>query len=303
MVGKNVHHLIIAGTTKAATTSVFNYLSEHPQVAKSKYKEMRFFLGDDYPLEKNIQFGSIEDYHRNFENYSIEKTCVEATPDYLYSIASINKMTEVLSEFKLVFILRNPVNRFQSWYNFAKQNNSVADGLTLEEYFLLQKDVNSVGKPQYLMALEQGLYSNYLKVFFEKIGKDKICILFYEDIANDTKSQLKKIANFATIDESYYDNYKFQVSNKTIELKNPKIHAKVKNTKKIVKQLFANNDLIRKILRKIFRLVEPTYLLINKKKGSKINENNENVLYNLQEYYKDEKANIFLLTGINPPWK
>ena len=44
-------YLIIGGTTKAGTTSLHAYLSDHPQVCASSIKETRFFLDRDYPLE------------------------------------------------------------------------------------------------------------------------------------------------------------------------------------------------------------------------------------------------------------
>ena len=36
-------HLIIAGTAKAATSSLFDYLSAHPEVCGSRVKETYFF--------------------------------------------------------------------------------------------------------------------------------------------------------------------------------------------------------------------------------------------------------------------
>ena len=298
---KNIPYLIIGGTTKAATTSVFNYLSAHPQVAKSKYKEMRFFLDDDYPLEKKVQFGSIADYNANFENYSEDKTCVEATPDYLYSSSSLGKIKTTLPDFKLIFILRDPVTRLQSWFNFAKQNNSIAADCTIKDYFLLQQKRMKERRPQYLLALEQGLYSNYLKNFLKDVDKEKISIIFYEDIATDPKLQMQKIANFAGIDRNYFDNYTFEISNKTVELKNPEMHARIKNSKKKVKQLLANSNGIRKLVRKTFKILEPIYLSFNKKKTTKVNIE-KNILEDIREYYQNEKQAIYELTGVKPPW-
>ena len=41
--------LIVAGTTKAGTTSVFNYLARQPQICTAE-REMRVFLDADYPV-------------------------------------------------------------------------------------------------------------------------------------------------------------------------------------------------------------------------------------------------------------
>ena len=47
--------LIIGGTSKAGTTSVFNYLASHPQICASEEKETRFFLDLDYPLPSELR--------------------------------------------------------------------------------------------------------------------------------------------------------------------------------------------------------------------------------------------------------
>ena len=47
--------LIIAGASKAGTTSVFNYLANHPQICASVAKETRFFLDLDYPLPSELR--------------------------------------------------------------------------------------------------------------------------------------------------------------------------------------------------------------------------------------------------------
>lgn len=60
-------YLIIGGTTKAGTTSIFRYLSAHPDVCASSLKETRFFLDKDYPLPSTNRFnGSNLECYRVF---------------------------------------------------------------------------------------------------------------------------------------------------------------------------------------------------------------------------------------------
>ena len=48
------HYLIVGGTTKAATTSLFSYLANHPATCAATYKETRFFLSTDIRSLQNI---------------------------------------------------------------------------------------------------------------------------------------------------------------------------------------------------------------------------------------------------------
>lgn len=47
---------IIGGGSKAGTTSVFNYLADHPEICAADAKETRFFLDADYPLPSKLRY-------------------------------------------------------------------------------------------------------------------------------------------------------------------------------------------------------------------------------------------------------
>lgn len=75
-------YLIIAGTTKAATTSLFNYLADHPEICASNVKETRFFLDADYPLPAKYRFeDGLDKYELYFVHCSASHIRMEATPD------------------------------------------------------------------------------------------------------------------------------------------------------------------------------------------------------------------------------
>ena len=61
------HYIIIGGTTKAATTSLYFYLADHPNVCASNIKETRFFLDADYPLPVKYR---LEDGLEKYEKVS-----------------------------------------------------------------------------------------------------------------------------------------------------------------------------------------------------------------------------------------
>src|SRR5438034_3846662 len=93
--------LILGGTSKAGTTSVYNYLANHPQIC-SLTKETRFFLDPDYPLPstKRYQRDSPETYLSFFDSgnsQSLENWRFEATPDYLYSAKTPRAIRKTLA--------------------------------------------------------------------------------------------------------------------------------------------------------------------------------------------------------------
>src|SRR3712207_1668459 len=100
---KEHSYLIIGGTTKAATTSLFSYLADHPQICASSLKESRFFLDADYPVSSKCRFeDGLDKYDELFQHCRDDRLLrLEATPDYLYSAATPQKIKFSLPKAKL----------------------------------------------------------------------------------------------------------------------------------------------------------------------------------------------------------
>src|SRR6185503_15252511 len=103
-------NLIIGGVHKAGTTSVFTYLSQHPDVCASSVKEIGFFM----PLKYGEQLPSLQEYAQYFSNcVSSKRYLLEASPSYIYGKEVIAERIkkELGVSIKLIFILRNPADR------------------------------------------------------------------------------------------------------------------------------------------------------------------------------------------------
>ena len=74
---------IIAGASRSGTTSLYYYLSEHPQIFMPKQKELRFFDKDSNYLKGKQYYG------RFFADS--EKTKGEASPPYFYEGITFGK--------------------------------------------------------------------------------------------------------------------------------------------------------------------------------------------------------------------
>src|SRR5436190_17620105 len=102
-------YLIIGGSTKCGTTSVFKYFEYHPEVCPASMKETRYFWTNAYPLPHRLHKNQEAFRFSNFfDNCNHPGIRVEATPDYLYSTDAAKKIRGELPEVKMVFILRDP---------------------------------------------------------------------------------------------------------------------------------------------------------------------------------------------------
>ncbi len=292
-------YLIIAGTTKAATTSVFNYLADHPKICASNIKETGFFLDPDYPLPAKYR---LEDGLAKYESYFIHCSAshirMEATPDYLYSPCTPQKIKTSLPLVKIIFVLREPIDRLVSWYRFAKQIAGLPAQVDFEQYVnsQLRNNGSSSCIEQHMRALEQGRYSVYLKPYLDLFEQDQVFIAQYETLKRDPADVLDEVCLFAGIDPAFYVDYDFRVFNPTQSMKSARLHRSYMEFRVRLGMRVHDNTRIRMVLRFIRRKFEPLYLRLNRGVEEEV-VISEPMRALLEDYYSGEAAALACLLG------
>lgn len=213
-------NLIIGGTIKAATSSVFSYLSAHPEVCGSSVKETVFFTKE--------YTGDIDrDRKRYSRFFSLERgniVAVEATPNYLsYKENVAPRINGLLPDVRLLFILRDPVDRLYSYYNFALGKLELPESLAFEDYIdMCQKYASEELSPKragigekHLRALEIGAYGKYLRKYLEVFAAERIKVAFFEHLKEDPHGFMTNICRFIEVNPDFYRDYEFNKVNVT----------------------------------------------------------------------------------------
>jgi hypothetical protein len=227
-------YLIIGGAPKAGTTSLFKWLSAHHEVCASSIKETRFFLDLDYPLPSAARFDgtNLDEYESFFAHCPADRYLrVDSTPDYLYSRNAL-RIAELLPQAKIVFLLREPVDRMVSWYKYARQRNLIDEKMGLDDYVKSQLGCPIASEtPPHLRALDQCKYEKYLPAFRLAFG-DRLMELDFEDIKRDPISVIKKICVFANIDPAFYEGFQFNAENVSRSARFPQLEAMYNNARR-----------------------------------------------------------------------
>jgi hypothetical protein len=102
---------LIIGAARCGTTSLFDYLAQHPAAGPSRHKELRFF-------DRQWRHGP-RWYRANFPG--AEKPLrFEATPSYLLHPQVPERVRSVLGAPRLIVMLREPVARAYSHWNHRR---------------------------------------------------------------------------------------------------------------------------------------------------------------------------------------
>ena len=299
-------YLIVGGTTKAATTSLFTYLADHPAICAATYKETRFFLSRDYPLPSKYRYkGDVEEYNLLFSDADGTQLRMESTPDYLYCEEARERIATSLPYAKLVFSLREPISRLISWYRFAKQIGKLQQTLSFNAYvealFAAANNGEKTGE-QHLQTLQQGCYTIYLKHYFSRFGPERIHILFYEELAAQPADTMVKLCHSVGIDAGFYSNYGFKITNQTHQIRNSELHRKYRDFRFRLRQWTHNKPIIHIPLRTIRRAIEPLYLRLNTQMDEKI-QMSEETRHRLIDYYTPDVQALGELIGKPIPWE
>lgn len=310
---RDYQYLIVGGTTKAATTSLFSYLADHPTICAASFKETRFFLDSDYPLPSKFRFkGDAEEYNQLFTDCDENQIRLESTPDYLYCSYALERIAKFLPKAKLVFSLREPISRLVSWYRFAVQIGKLPKSLNFDDYAKsLLSDTeqrNSIRKanpsnvPQYMQALQQGCYSAYLKRYYQIIGEHQIYTLFFEELAENPLNVLTDICKFAGIESDFYKDYTFKVTNRTETMRNSGVHNRYRTLRYKVRKWTHNKPIIHEPLRAMKKAIEPLYLHLNTRSEDAVSISDK-TRSQLIAYFKADVDDLSKLIGKKPPWQ
>src|SRR5699024_1535416 len=112
-------NFMIIGAAKSGTTSLFQYLAQHPSIVPSAKKEIKYF-------GMSNQIKGLRWYLNHFpkKNKVKNKLTFEATPTYLYRAKqSPKQIVKVFPDIKFIALLRDPMKRaFSHWTWYQKHS-------------------------------------------------------------------------------------------------------------------------------------------------------------------------------------
>jgi len=225
---KHYPDFLIIGAAKAGTTSLVEYLKQHPDIYFSPIKEPHFFSTDIKPENFNQRYYSnvvvdldayfrqkplkeifeayVRDeaqYRQLFQHARPDQVKGEASTTYLYAKEAARNIRETIPEAKITAILRNPLERAYSHYLMA-----LKFGFTSESFLqALKTDQQKTEKGWGIseLFLELGLYYEQLKRYYEQFPASQIKILFHEDFYAQPNHVLEQLTTFLGVKSHTFD--------------------------------------------------------------------------------------------------
>ena len=209
---------LIVGAQKSGTTSLYDYLSQHPQLLPSFEKEVHYFNGGLLPTVDIYKKGTAW-YRANFpvkRKADAQAITFEASPLYLFNPLVPKRIFDLLPQVKLIVLLRNPTDRAISHYFHERRLNReplpIYDAFQAEEERLQetheQKDYQSEVFKNHSYK-SRGLYKVQLERYCKYFNRSQLLIINSEDFFSNPRETLEKVFDFVGVDSTFRNrNYK-----------------------------------------------------------------------------------------------
>ena len=216
---------LVIGAKRCGTSSLYNYLIQHPCIIPAKQKEIHFFSYG----KKTKYYKGIKWYRQNFPTI-IQKKYIklingvaltgEASPHYINNPLTVERIYRALPDIKLIFILRNPVDRAYSHYRLESRKEreklSFEEAVALESEKKLDGEIKGFSKnlSHYNSGhrckpyITRGLYEQQLKKWYELFPKEKLFFIHSEEFFKDPELQLNRVLKFLGLPEHRLKEYK-----------------------------------------------------------------------------------------------
>ncbi len=211
----NLDFLII-GTQKAGTTSLYNYIDEHPQIFVPEVKEIQYFVDDRFYSQGPKYLDPF------FKGADTAKTIGMAYVHMLPCSGCPKRVAEFNPDMKLIIMLRDPVKRAFSAYNFAVKNGWEKKDVRFLDSLQLEADrLSGNYTERYELAyFHNGLYHRHLSNWAKFFPKENMLILKDSELRHERKKTLRKVFAFLGVDQEADIDLEIE-HNKAGGIKNP----------------------------------------------------------------------------------
>lgn len=201
---------VITGVQKGGTTSLYDYLTDHPQVVPAFEKEVHYFdhRYDGRPESYRLSFPP------RFRMARVERRegaalTGEASPYYFESPHIAARAAAMLPRARFIALLRNPVDRAVSAFH---HNRTRTDREPLERFEdAVEREMTSLlGEYERCAAdesrsefaytahcyLQRGIYVRHIERWFEAVGRERMLVLQSEHLERAPDEVYERVLEF-----------------------------------------------------------------------------------------------------------
>lgn len=199
---------IVVGAKKSGTSALYSFLNKHPELSLGKIKETDFFSkenfwrsGENYKL-----------YHNFFQAHWRKVKYGEASPSYMRKHRIVApRIAKYNPNIKLIFILRNPVERAFSEYKMHVNLHNLKLSFSECLQIALDKDTSGIeldknnwvtrnGSTNMIKSyIRYGRYAEQIRTYKKIFKPNQLLFLLNEDLLEKHDETMRIIYEFLDV--------------------------------------------------------------------------------------------------------
>jgi len=223
MARSRMPNFLLIGAAKSGTTSLFNYLGQHPDIYVSAIKEPGFFAftKNDIPITKEerefiaLHWGNfpnaketLEDYRALFARAGNAKAVGEASTVYWTSSLAPRCIKHHIPDARLIAILRDPAERAYSAYRMNRRSGrdvpeTFDEALSRTDFLDPSDTFEPAENSGYRHFLAHGHYFKWLKSYLDVFARENIRVHLFDDLVEDPLSVVRDTFSFLDVDPTF----------------------------------------------------------------------------------------------------
>lgn len=193
--------VFIVGAPKCGTSSLHEWLDEHPEVGMSQPKETDFFnLFFQEPLEQHY-------LRRHFTHVTEERLLGEASPSYLTYPQVADRIRCFIPSARIVMLVRDPADRaFSHWWMeriYGNEPLSFRAAMRLNLKQLQTQPLEGQGRSERPFTessrrgyLQNGLYARWLQMYRDTFGGEKVYLGLLHSLIQGPSPEFVRLTDF-----------------------------------------------------------------------------------------------------------
>jgi hypothetical protein len=200
-------NFFIVGAPRCGTTSLYEYLWQHPEVHVSLHKEPHFFGRDLTRLAGAMRDEAL--YLELFADAGDRPRVGEASVWYLLSKQAAKEIHTFAPDAKILALVRDPVQMAYSLYSLYSRSGN--EDLPTFEAALAAEPERRQGRalspgtyfPEGLIYTDVVRHASQVERYFDVFGRDNVEVLLFDDLVRDAAGVYRRALEFLGVDPSF----------------------------------------------------------------------------------------------------
>ena len=203
-------NFFIVGAPRAGTSSLWRYLSQHPEIFMTAKKEPTYFC-HTHPTHG---VKTLEEYLALFAEAGGYRVIGEASPDYFASPESAGLIHERYPEAKIIIILRNPVDRAYSLYrlncSLGVERMPTFERALAREEARLKSDNFKRRNPLFwrsCLYFRAAFMSEHVARYRDLFGAERLHVMLMSDLKQRPVEAMRELYTFLGVDPEFRPDF------------------------------------------------------------------------------------------------